>query len=84
MLGLGDCAGRGEGRGVGGGDGGMNENHVIDGLKDNDVISISQTFSLLWPISIACGAFEQKGGTKTKAGGEGDELELPHGWLERK
>ena len=42
VLGLGDRAGGGEGGGVGGaGAGGMNESYVMDGWKDNDVISIA-------------------------------------------
>ena len=48
----------------------MNESYVMDGYKDNDVISIAWECLLLWPISIVDGAFEQKGGKKER-GGEG-------------
>ena len=40
VLGLGDSADGGNGGGVGGG-GGMNESYVMDGSKDNGVISIA-------------------------------------------
>ena len=40
MLGLGDCTGCEEGEVVGG-EKGMNESYVMDGWKDNDVISIA-------------------------------------------
>ena len=67
------------------GGGGMNESYVVDGRKDNDVISIAQKCVLRWPISIVSGAFERNGqGTKGTRGGEeegGDELQLRHGWL---
>ena len=46
--------------------GGKNENYVIDGQKDKDVISTAYRCLLLWPISIVSGAFGQ-----TRRKGEG-------------
>ena len=46
----------------------MNESYVMDGLNDNDVISIAKTCLLLWPISIVSGTFERTG-RGTKGGG---------------
>ena len=71
MLSLGDRAGGGERGGVGGGGGGgMNESYVMDGYKDNDVISIAYKCLSLWPISIISGAYERTGqGTKGGVGG---------------
>ena len=46
-----------------------NEKHVMDGQKDNDVISTAYRCLLLWPISIVSGAFGQ---TRRKGGGSGD------------
>ena len=78
MLGLHDGAGGGEGGavGVGWGRGGVNESYVMDGLKDNDVISIALKPLLLWPISIVGGVFAEKGGNKNSRGGGANELEL--------
>ena len=51
----------------------MNESYVMDGYKDNDVISIGWECLLLWPISIVSGAFEPTvRGTKRPGGGEGE------------
>ena len=55
MLGLGDRAGgrkRGGVGGGGGGGGGIIENYVMDGQKDNDVISTAYRCLLLRPILI--------------------------------
>ena len=43
-----------------------NKNYVMDGQKDNDVISTAYRCSLLWPISIVSVAFGQ---TRRKEGG---------------
>ena len=62
VLGLGDRAGGWKRGGVGGGFrgvGGMNENYVMDGQKDNDVISTAYRCLLLWPISIVIGTLGQ-------------------------
>ena len=48
--------------------GGKNENYVVNGQKDNDVISTAYRCLLLWPISIVSGAFGQ---TRQKGGGGG-------------
>ena len=62
VLGLGDRAGGRKRGGVGGGGGGgvegkIIENYVMDGQKDNDVISTAYRCLLLRPISIVSGAF---------------------------
>ena len=55
----------------------MNESYVMDGWKDNDVISIALKCLLLWPISIVSGAFERTGrGTKGGAGEGGRRAEM--------
>ena len=68
VLGLGDRAGGwkrgGVGGGVEGGRGKKDENYVMDGQKDNDVISTAYRCLLLWPISIFSGAFKQTGWEK--------------------
>ena len=50
-----------------GGVGGKNENYVMDGQKENDVISTAYMILLLWPISVVSGAFRQ---TRRKGRGE--------------
>ena len=51
---------------LGGGGGERSENYVMDGQKDNDVMSTAYRCLLLWPISIVSGAFGQ---TRRKGGG---------------
>ena len=60
---------RGRWRGGLTGVGGKNENYVMDGLKNNDVISTAYRCLLLRPISIVSGAFGQ---TRRKWEGGGD------------
>ena len=75
VLGLGDRAGGWKRGGVEGGFrgvGGMNENYVMDGQKDNDVISTAYRCVLRRPILIVSGAFGQirrKGGWGGTDGG---------------
>ena len=50
----------------------MDESYVMDGSKDNGVISIAWKCFLLWPISIVSGTFERTGrGTKGGGGAGG-------------
>ena len=58
MLGLGDRVGDRKRGGVGGGrGGGIIETFVMDGQKDNDVVSTAYRCLLLRPILIVSGAF---------------------------
>ena len=48
-----------------------NENYVMDGQKDIDVISTAYRCLLLWPTSIVSGAFRQLGGNEGGGAGGG-------------